>query len=372
MGLETANYIPELVASNPVGAVDPKSEGDDHLRMLKVVLQSQFLNFESTTVSPKPVTLTEDQINDAALKSAANTFIGANTFTGVNRHSQKIVLDNNVYLQGKNTLDGDRDLIALTAANEVEVGNTSSVNTVINTGGNIKGFIGIQEIFRGVSQATGSLQIADSGGTLGNVAAVHKAQTFTENNQFNNFLRFPNSVGLSMQETGGARRNVMSVNSSDQLTVGTTLLPTYFDGTQLIARHAGTTIAETATIANGSLLIRDRGGVTKKAGFRNVTFVNVTTPGTRVITQDDEGRALNAGTAGVVFELPTLEAGTTLRIMTRADASQITSGTGLAELNWLDGSGSLTSGNRNVARNSIVEVYYRTATAAEIFGNGLS
>jgi len=40
MGLEAATYISQLVATNPVGATDPKSQGDDHLRLLKSVLQN--------------------------------------------------------------------------------------------------------------------------------------------------------------------------------------------------------------------------------------------------------------------------------------------------------------------------------------------
>jgi len=42
MPLELASWIDELVNTNPVGATDPKSEGDDHIRMLKVVFQNQF------------------------------------------------------------------------------------------------------------------------------------------------------------------------------------------------------------------------------------------------------------------------------------------------------------------------------------------
>lgn len=38
MGLEAATYISQLVASNPVGATDPRSQGDDHLRLIKAVL----------------------------------------------------------------------------------------------------------------------------------------------------------------------------------------------------------------------------------------------------------------------------------------------------------------------------------------------
>ena len=81
MPLESGNYIPELDSANPSGS-DPKSEGDDHLRLLKRAVTGSFGAFEGTTAAPKSVTLTEDQINDAALKSEANVFSDANIFTG--------------------------------------------------------------------------------------------------------------------------------------------------------------------------------------------------------------------------------------------------------------------------------------------------
>lgn len=71
MSLESATYIPELTVTNPVGASDPKSQGDDHLRLIKTTLLNTFGAFVGTAGDPKFITLTEDQINDAALKSAA-------------------------------------------------------------------------------------------------------------------------------------------------------------------------------------------------------------------------------------------------------------------------------------------------------------
>src|SRR5262249_39681210 len=44
MSLETATYIADLVATNPTSA-DPKSQGDDHLGLLKTVLQATFAGF---------------------------------------------------------------------------------------------------------------------------------------------------------------------------------------------------------------------------------------------------------------------------------------------------------------------------------------
>ncbi len=58
MPLETATYIAELVPTNPLGS-DPKAQGDDHLRLVKSVMQSQFPNFEAAAV-----TLTVAQLNE--------------------------------------------------------------------------------------------------------------------------------------------------------------------------------------------------------------------------------------------------------------------------------------------------------------------
>ena len=48
MGLETASYISQLVDTNPT-ASDPVSQGDDHLRLIKSVLQTQFSGLSGTT-----------------------------------------------------------------------------------------------------------------------------------------------------------------------------------------------------------------------------------------------------------------------------------------------------------------------------------
>lgn len=42
MGLENPNFIDDLVENNPVGAVDQRSEGDDHIRNLKKAIRNTF------------------------------------------------------------------------------------------------------------------------------------------------------------------------------------------------------------------------------------------------------------------------------------------------------------------------------------------
>ena len=79
MGLENSDYIAELDPNNPAGS-DAKSFGDDHLRAIKRSTQGSFPAFVGTQASPKSVSLTEDQINDAALKSEVATISAAWTF----------------------------------------------------------------------------------------------------------------------------------------------------------------------------------------------------------------------------------------------------------------------------------------------------
>jgi hypothetical protein len=57
MPLETATYIDDLVDTNPVGT-DAKSQGDDHIKLLKTVLQNQF-----TALGSAAVTVTAAELN---------------------------------------------------------------------------------------------------------------------------------------------------------------------------------------------------------------------------------------------------------------------------------------------------------------------
>lgn len=59
MGLETGNYPSDLVSSNPLGT-DDKSQGDDHIRLIKNVIKTTFPNIDGA------VTSTQDELNDIA------------------------------------------------------------------------------------------------------------------------------------------------------------------------------------------------------------------------------------------------------------------------------------------------------------------
>jgi hypothetical protein len=65
MGLETGSYIKDLVPTNPQGT-DPKSQGDDHLRLIKSVLQN------TLPVADGPINLAPDYLEFVAPNTANN------------------------------------------------------------------------------------------------------------------------------------------------------------------------------------------------------------------------------------------------------------------------------------------------------------
>lgn len=74
MSLETASYISGLNPLNPLGT-DPIAFTDDHIRLLKVVLQSTFPNLDG------PVTVTPADLNDL-LRKAGGTLTGPLVLAG--------------------------------------------------------------------------------------------------------------------------------------------------------------------------------------------------------------------------------------------------------------------------------------------------
>lgn len=77
MSLETGTYISDLVSTNPT-STDPKSQGDDHIRLIKSLIKATFANITGA------VTVTHTQLNtviDRVLR-AGDIMTGTHDFTG--------------------------------------------------------------------------------------------------------------------------------------------------------------------------------------------------------------------------------------------------------------------------------------------------
>lgn len=89
MGLETGTYISDLVATNPVGATDDRATADDHLRLIKAVLQNTFPTANSAiNISAFIKTLLDD--SDAATARGTLGLISSEYNAGVSGSAKTI------------------------------------------------------------------------------------------------------------------------------------------------------------------------------------------------------------------------------------------------------------------------------------------
>lgn len=79
MGLETGTYFQDLNQSNPIGATDPKAQGDDHIRLLKTTAKNTFPN--ATKPFYFPVVL-QKTANYTVLSSDDNALVECNASGG--------------------------------------------------------------------------------------------------------------------------------------------------------------------------------------------------------------------------------------------------------------------------------------------------
>ncbi len=334
MGLEAANYIAELVVTNPVTGTDAVTEGADHLRILKRCLKDNgFPNFEGTTASPKSVTLSEDQINDAALKSANNTISGTNTFSGANNFTVRPTFNN----EGLITL-GDVPPLPATIA-YTDQANTFTANQVISES--------LLDLFTRTADKTllqfgterpWQFRAVGSGPTVGLAL-----KTEVDSKYFDVLLS--NDIPVMRVQAFTAAPQVQFIDSAQN------------------------TVANSAERDAGSFLVADRTGAAKKAGFRNPTFQSLT--GAQTLSQNHEGQILGITANGLNIDIPQLEAGTTVRIInTGTGAFTLNPGTGVS-LRWTPGFNT-APGAKLLARDSVAEIVYASSTVVYLFGSGIS
>lgn len=266
MGLESASFIPELVPTNPLGS-DPKSEGDNHLRLTKTAVQGSFPGFVGTVGTPKSVTKTEDQINDLAEKSTTNIFTAQQNFEAT------VLLANNIALQGR------------------DVGDTTNVQFV-----SIDGF----------------------------------------------------DIVIFGEATHDSEQHALAEHSIE---------------------IAGGEVGKWVTSLLGSLLVDDRQGVQKIAGFRGANIL-VHADVTRALDQNDEESYLQNSVACDYTIATGLELGTTFILSTRL-ATATVANTGITLIH-MDGVGgvvvpaqiALTLGSILTLVNVATDIY-------EAYGNGI-
>ena len=181
MAKETATYISQLVATNPV-ASDSVSVGDDHLRMLKTVLKTQFSGLTGTTA----IAASEAELNilDGVTATAAELNYLDLATLGTSADSKALTQASGVV-----TIAGDVKITGTTPL--LTIGDAGAEDTTILFDGNAKDFyIALDDsadklvVGEGSTVGTNSiLTITDDTVTLGDGAAVDTAIVFDGNAQ---------------------------------------------------------------------------------------------------------------------------------------------------------------------------------------------
>jgi hypothetical protein len=136
MGLESATYIASLNSSNPVGSTDQKSQGDDHLRLIKSTIKNSFPGIDKPTylhqarADVASATITTD------LPAATSDFLritGTTAITGLGTMSAGHKKD--VMFSGALTLTHDSGALILpSAANITTVANDRATFISLGSG----------------------------------------------------------------------------------------------------------------------------------------------------------------------------------------------------------------------------------------------
>jgi len=273
MAKETATYISQLVATNPV-ASDSVSVGDDHLRMLKTVLKTQFSGLSGTTA----VSSSEAELNilDGVTSTAAELNYLDLTTLGTSADSKALTQASGVV-----TIVGDVKITGTTPL--LTIGDAGAEDTTIVFDGNAKDFyIALDDsadklvVGEGSTVGTNSiLTITDDTVTLGDGAAVDTALVF-DGNAKDFYVALDDSADkLLIGEGSTVGTNPILTITDDTVTVGDgAAVDTYLnfdgnavdfrigidDGTDTLEIGAGTAHGTTAAISIDSAADMTLGG----------------------------------------------------------------------------------------------------------------
>jgi hypothetical protein len=273
MAKETATYISQLTDTNPVSS-DSVSVGDDHIRMLKTVLKTQFSGLTGTTA----VASSEAELNilDGVTATAAELNYLDLTTLGTSADSKALTQASGVV-----TIAGD--VVVSGTTPKVTIGDAGAEDTTLLFDGNAKDFyIALDDsadklvVGEGSTVGTNSiLTITDDTVTLGDGAAVDTALVF-DGNAKDFYVALDDSADkLLIGEGSTVGTNPILTITDDTVTVGDgAAVDTYLnfdgnavdyrigldDGTDKLEIGAGVAHGTTAAIAIDSAADMTLGG----------------------------------------------------------------------------------------------------------------
>lgn len=349
MGLEAATFISQLVPSNPVGATDPKSQGDDHIRLIKSVLQATFPNITGA-VTPTHTAL--NYIVTAGFQGPAGSAaappisfsgdpnsglynVGADDIALVTNGAIRLELTTTVAtFTGVGTVWGPDGTVGAPCWSFFNDPNTGIIRVAADVGGLVAGGV---EFLRWSSAQFGTLD--------GSVGAP--AWSFTGDTNTGIYHPAADQLAISL---GGAIQYLFT-NASFQLA---------FDGSAGSPAYTFGNDTNTGFLRLGNdQLGFSEGGASFRIGYRTVPK----RAGTFAI-----GECCSIS-AGITLNTTDMAAGNCFSIYNDSAASiTITQGAGVT----LRLGGTATTGSRTLAQRGLATIWCNSGTEAVISGSGVS
>lgn len=273
MPIESATYISDLNASNPIGATDPLSSADDHLRLLKATIKA---TFPSVTGA---VTPTHTELNNLA---------GVTGKTGTG----------NVVLSASPTLTGTLTAAAITASGAI----TAAASTIT---GNLFSGSGASLTNLPAANLTGGPLPALSGVNLTNLNASNLASGSVADARLGNAALKNTANDFSSSLNGTWRQTVTNTNNGAAALTLLEAVNSSGNAFQAFIRSsAGTPAHEVVVQANSApMRVQALGANTLTLASNGVDAVSfnggvVTTPNTSASEVGWKGSPLRAISAG--------------------------------------------------------------------------
>ena len=329
-----------------------------------------------------------DEISDrAALKTESETVVSIWTFDTLTIFRAQIRLFNNQAIQWRNGAD-DAWLNGIRlSTGDVLILGTQVTDAIWHFNNNISIRADDVVVAEFVPLANGSLLVRDELGVPSPVAKTGANETISGNWEFTGpdaitlgfgsnpkirYQRDASDLDEKLWDTVVTGNSMLHRLRADDESGGTNWMEIFRDGVQALRttfRIANQQVLDIVSRSLGSVLVYDRFGTARKVGYRAPAWRSQNA--NHSVIQDDEGTIMNTSTSNITYTLDQLEAFTTFRIVNRA-AGNITIAQGAGVTISVQTGGGTVTGNITLAPGSVIEVSYRNATNAEVFGNGIS
>ena len=242
MGLETATYISQLTATNPTSS-DPVSQGDDHLRLIKSVLQSQF-----TTLGAAAVTTTAAELNLLDGKTAVGDATGPGSSTD-NAIARFDGTGGKTLANSTTTISDDGDIVVGGTTPTVTIGDGGAEDTMLVYDGAAQDYrIGLDDGTDKLEIGVGSTHGTTISFTVDSSADVDFNDNVVANPEIKDYKETVQSVtgNQTVNTALLANGNVINWSGSGTVTLDTPAVAYHGVSFTLVGQSA-MTIAETST-----------------------------------------------------------------------------------------------------------------------------